>query len=682
MNEKRDVRGQLGRYLQWPLFLGVLVILMNVVVGAVDTGAGLAMCGFTAVYLVISVFLYLYRRRKLMAGLVEFSADYAWVQKNLLEELDIPYVVTDETGRFLWMNRKFTELSRENKVKGSSLTAMFPDVTKEMLLKLTESVSLHAGLGGRNYRIDMKPLKMGAYDEELELLEEGQDAQELLAVYLFDETDILQYQQEIYDQRMVAGLIYLDNYDEALESVEEVRRSLLMALIERRINKYINGLGGVVKKMEKDKYFFVIKQHYVAELREQRFSILDDVKSVNIGNEMAVTLSIGLGMGGETYGQNYEFARMAIDMALGRGGDQAVIKSAEKTEYFGGKTQQKEKTTRVKARVKAHALRELISTKEELLIMGHRLGDIDSVGAAIGIYRIATALDKKAHIVINDITSSVRPVIERFSESAGYPADMFLTSQEAENVVDGGTMLVVVDVNRPSITEAPQLLKMVKTIVVLDHHRQGSEIIDNAVLSYVEPYASSACEMVAEVLQYIADGIKMKPQEADALYAGIVIDTNYFNNQTGVRTFEAAAFLRRNGADVTRVRKLFRDEMVNYKARAQAVSQAEVFEGSFAISECPSEGIENPTIVAAQAANELLSIRGIKGSVVLSQYNGVIYLSARSIDEVNVQVMMEKLGGGGHRSIAGAQLKGVTMEDAKEQLKAVIREMIAAGEVQ
>ena len=262
-----------------------------------------------------------------------------------------------------------------------------------------------------------------------------------------------------------------------------------------------------------------------------------------------------------------------------------------------------------------------------------------------------------------------------------YPDDLFLKGEKAAELVDANTMLVVVDVNRPSITDAPQLLHMVRTTVVLDHHRQSSEIIEHAVLSYVEPYASSACEMVAEVLQYIADGIKMKPQEADAMYAGIVIDTNNFNNQTGVRTFEAAAYLRRSGADITRVRKLFRDEMSDYKARAQAVNHAEVFEGAFAISECPSEGVENPTIVAAQAANELLGIRGIKASVVLSYYNGIIYMSARSIDEVNVQVMMEKLGGGGHRTIAGAQLKGVDMEEAKNRLKAVIRDMMQKGDV-
>ena len=315
------------------------------------------------------------------------------------------------------------------------------------------------------------------------------------------------------------------------------------------------------------------------------------------------------------------------------------------------------------------------------MIMGHKLGDVDSFGASMGIYRIATSLNKKAHVVINDITSSVRPMMERFLNNPDYPDDLFLTGDKACDLVDANTALVVVDVNRPSITDAPELLTLAKTVVVLDHHRQSSEIITNAVLSYVEPYASSACEMVAEVLQYIADGIKIKPQEADAMYAGIVIDTNNFNNQAGVRTFEAAAYLRRCGADITRVRKMFREEMSDYKARAEAVRQADVYQGAFAISVCPSEGIENPTIVAAQAANELLEIKGIKASVVMSRYNNTIYLSARSIDEVNVQVMMERLGGGGHRTVAGAQLPGATVEEAKEKVKQVIKEMIEKGEV-
>ena len=503
----------------------------------------------------------------------------------------------------------------------------------------------------------------------------------LLAVYLFDETEVLSYKREIDNQKLVAGLIYLDNYEEALESVEEVRRSLLSALIDRKINKYISNMDGIVKKLEKDKYLFVIKQQYTEEIQENRFNLLEDVKTVNIGNEMAVTLSIGMGMNGSSYITNYEYARTAIDMALGRGGDQAVVKDGARIRYYGGKSQQLEKTTRVKARVKAHAMRELMDTKDKLLIMGHKIGDIDSFGAAIGIYRIATSFNKKARIVVNSVNSSVKPMMARFQNNPDYPDDLLMTGEEASDWADANTMLVVVDVNRPSIAEAPELLKQIKTIVVLDHHRQSSEIIDNAVLSYVEPYASSTCEMVAEVLQYIGDGIKIKPAEADAMYAGIVIDTNNFMNQAGVRTFEAAAFLRRNGADVVRVRKLFRDKLEDYKARAEAIQKAEIFKDYFAISECPAEGIESPTVVGAQAANEMLDIVGIKASFVLTELGDTIYFSARSIDEINVQIMMEKLGGGGHRTIAGAQLKDATIEEAKDKLKEIITVMLEKGDI-
>ena len=682
MNTKKKITGQLGLYLQWPLLLSVMIILMNGAIAVIDATAGLAMLGFTIFYLVISAFLYTYRRKGIMAGLVEFSADYAWIQRKLLMDLHIPYAITDENGRILWMNTQFARVIKGEKGKIKVISSMFPDINREYLSELQESASIHSTFGDSLYRVELKPVIIERDD-----IKPGTDStvlpkdKPLITVYLFDETEILRLGQEVNDQKMVAGLIYLDNYEEALASVEEVRRSLLMALIDRKISKYISRMNGIVKKMEKDKYFFAIKNKYVEELREQRFSILEEVKAVNIGNEMSVTLSIGLGRGGETYSQNYELARMAMDMALGRGGDQAVLKTQDKIEYFGGKSQQQEKTTRVKARVKAHALRELIETKDRLMIMGHKLGDVDSFGASMGIYRIATSLNKKAHVVINDITSSVRPMMERFLNNPDYPDDLFLTGDKACDLVDANTALVVVDVNRPSITDAPELLTLAKTVVVLDHHRQSSEIITNAVLSYVEPYASSACEMVAEVLQYIADGIKIKPQEADAMYAGIVIDNNNFNNQAGVRTFEAAAYLRRCGADITRVRKMFREEMSDYKARAEAVRQADVYQGAFAISVCPSEGIENPTIVAAQAANELLEIKGIKASVVMSRYNNTIYLSARSIDEVNVQVMMERLGGGGHRTVAGAQLSGATVEEAKEKVKQVIKEMIEKGEV-
>lgn len=680
MKDKGRVRGKFRLYLQWPLFLSALLIILSLVVGLVSVKAGIIVSAFTVVYIGIALWLYFSRKKGIASGLVEYSTAYNQKQLQVMEEMLVPYAVVDESGRILWKNQEFMRLLGDDKPAQKNLLAMFPEIKREQLATDGEVVTLHSAYGGRNYRIDLRQV---AIDSEKEVagarLEDFESY--VTVVYLLDETQTLKYMQQINDQKLVAGLIYLDNYDEALESVEEVRRSLLTALIDRKINKYISSMNGIVKKMEKDKYFFAIKQQYMPKIQEDRFSILEDVKTVNIGNDMAVTLSIGIGMNGDTYSQNYEYARTSIDMALGRGGDQAVVKDAEKIQYYGGKAQQMEKTTRVKARVKAHALRELMENKDRLLIMGHRLSDIDSFGAAVGIYRIATAMNKKANIVVNEVTSSVRPMMDRFVGNSEYPEDLFLTGQKAAELVDGGTMLVVVDVNRPSITDEPALLKLVKTIVVLDHHRTSSEIIDSAVLSYVEPYASSACEMVAEILQYIMDGIKVRPAEADAMYAGIVIDTQNFTNQTGVRTFEAAAYLRRSGADITRVRKLFRENMVDYQAKAEAVRLAEVYMDSFAISVCPSDGLDSPTIIGAQAANELLEIRGIKASVVLTPYNGVIYYSARSIDEVNVQVMMEKLGGGGHRTIAGAQIADISVEEGKERLKAVIRQMLEEGEV-
>ena len=681
MKENMKIRGQLRTYLQWPIILSVFLLAANLAVGIVSPAAGLVMSGFTVIYVLVALWLFIYRRKRLMGGLVEFSAEYAWVQKQLLYEMAVPYAIADTEGHFLWLNHSFSEIVGEDKNCRKNIAAVFPELTREFLDEMDEKTSVHSSFDGRFYRIDIQQvalsetegMKLGAVDED--------SGEMLLVLYLCDETEILRCKQQINNQRLVAGLIYLDNYDEALESVEEVRRSLLVALIDRKITKYFMAMEGIVKKLENDKYLFVIKQQYTKEIQESRFSILEDVKTVNIGNDMAVTLSIGMGMNGDSYIRNYEYARTAIDMALGRGGDQAVVKDGTKIRYYGGKSQQLEKTTRVKARVKAHAMRELMDTKDKMLIMGHKIGDTDSFGAAIGIWRIATSFNKKARIVINGVNSSVKPMMARFENSSDYPEDLFLTGEEAAEWADSNTMLVVVDVNRPSITEAPELLKQIKTIVVLDHHRQSSEIIDNAVLSYVEPYASSACEMVAEILQYIVDKPKLKNIEADAMYSGILVDTDNFVIKAGVRTFEAAAYLRRAGADVTRVRKMFREDANDYRAKADAVGQAKIYMDEYAISVCHGEDTSAPTVVCAQAANELLNIKGIKASFVLTQYNQMIYISARSIDEVNVQVIMEKLGGGGHMNVAGAQLKDISMEMACERIRDTLKEMKESGEI-
>ena len=433
--------------------------------------------------------------------------------------------------------------------------------------------------------------------------------------------------------------------------------------------------------MEKDKYLIVMRKKALRQLEEDHFDLLEDAKTVKIGNEMAITLSIGIGLDGLSYAQNYEFARNAIDLALGRGGDQAVVKNPENVTYYGGKSRQVEKSTRVKARVKAQALKEIIGSRDTVFIMGHRLGDPDSFGAALGIYRIAKTLNRKAYIVLNERTISLRQVLSLFEKNENYDKDMIIDSIHAMEYVTDNSALVVVDVNRPSITECPELLKKCKSIVVLDHHRQGKEVIENATLSYVEPYASSACEMVSEILQYTGENIKIRPEEADAIYGGIVVDTNNFTNRTGVRTFEAAAFLRRCGADVTRVRKLLRDDVVSYRAKADAVSHAQIYLDAYAISVCSADDAQSPTVVGAQAANDLLNIKGVKASFVLTRYQNEIFISARSIDEVNVQLIMEKMGGGGHLNVAGCQLENTSIEEAIATLKDTIDKMTEAGDL-
>jgi len=683
MKKRIKLKGRIKTYLQFSIYLGGLLLVVNAGIVAIDYRAGLLLGFFTLFYFAVTLSLYFYNKPVIMNELVSFATQYGQIQKRILRELELPHALLDDTGKVIWTNVAFENIIHQPKGYNKTITALFPSITRDKLPdnEGVEEAQYELTYDSKEYIAKFKRISLKEMAENSAMIEaEGYEGY-LIAVYLFDETALHIALQEVDDQSLSVGLFYLDNYEEALESVEEVRRSLLIALIDRKINKYIAALDGIVKKLEKDKYLVVMRKKSVAQLQSARFDILEDVKTVNIGNEMAVTLSIGVGLDGLTYAQNYEFARNAIDLALGRGGDQAVLKTPESIIYYGGKSQQVEKNTRVKARVKAHALKEIIAGKDKVLIMGHRMADVDSFGSAVGIYRIAQALDRKAHIVLNDVSNTLQPLVDLFKNNPEYDSDMIVGSSQAMEIAGNNAVLVVVDVNRPSITECPDLLRVCKSIVVLDHHRQGTDTIENATLSYVEPYASSACEMVSEILQYTADNIKIRTEEADCMYSGIMIDTNNFMSKTGVRTFEAAAFLRRSGADVTRVRKMFREDAAEYKAKADAVSQAEIYRQSFAISVCLSEDVQSPTIIGAQAANELLNIKGVKASFVLTDYQGKIYVSARSIDEVNVQIIMERMGGGGHMSIAATQLEGISMAEAIGSLKSTIDTMIEEGAI-
>ena len=666
-------------YMQWPLIMTILLLAMNIWMYMTDQKAGLTMTVFVIIYVVIVGLLYFYNRSLILADLIQFSTQYKGIQNTLLKELTVPYAIILEDGHILWKNDRFSEIvdGREKFIQ-----KVIPELNKGIFPKDDETRSeLEITYKERDYQVELRRISLEGFSESERMLQIPKEKEYFIALYMRDVTELNSYIRENEDQRLIAGLIYIDNYDEVMESVEEVRQSLLVALIDRKINKYINDVDGIVKKLENDKYFFVVKKESYRKFEADRFSLLEEVKQVNIGNARSATLSIGLGLNTATYALSYNYARMAIDLALARGGDQAVIKDCKGITYFGGKKEQTAKNTRVKARVKAEALREFIVAKDQVIVMGHKISDPDSFGACMGIYRAAVALEKKAHIVINDVSTSIKPLYDEIAQSSVYGKDIFLTSGEALDYISDSAMVVVVDTNKPQMTECPELLKRSKTIAVLDHHRQSSTVIDNAVLSYIEPYSSSTCEMVAEVLQYIVDDIKVPSIEADCLYAGIMIDTRNFMNRTGVRTFEAAAYLRRCGADITRVRKMFRDDMESYRAKAEAMRMAEVYREQYAIAECPSD-IASPTVLAAQTANELLDINGIKASFVLTEYAGKIYISSRSIDEINVQLIMERMGGGGHLNVAGAQLTGCTISEAKHAIMRTIDEMLEEGDIQ
>lgn len=686
MQEKTVLKKEIEKYLKFPFTLAILLIAMNVVVYGYDLKCGISITVFVVLYLLVATYMYFRKRPTIMSDLVAFGFAHGSVQNELIRELSIPYTLVDHTGRILWSNKAFYEaVGSDRQHMRKHIQHIFADITIELLEMQPEDGNqrvVHISQEGHNFRVELRRIEV----HELLSPDMKPDVRQedvLYAIYLYDETELIETLEEKAKVKLVVGHIYIDNYEDAMESTEEVRRSLLIALIDRKITKYMQSADAIIKKLEKDKYIFVCQQQHLDELQQGKFSLLDEVRSINIGNETPVTLSIAVGIDPErdSYTTAYEYSHMAMDLALGRGGDQAVIKKGDRIVYYGGKTQSAEKNTRVKARVKAHALKEMLITRDKVLIMGHKKPDIDCLGAALGIFRLATLLDKEAHIVINEVTSSIRPAMNSFVGNSSYPKELFFNSEQALAAVGPNTVLVVVDVNRPSYTECEELLYRTRNIVVIDHHRQGGEGIEHATLSYIEPYASSACEMVAEILQYSVDKPKLRPAEADAMYAGILVDTDNFVTKTGVRTFEAASFLRKSGADMTRVRKSYRMDLEGFRQLSEGVSRAEILMDHFAISEVPEEGVDSPTVLAAKVANKLLDVENVRASFVLSKIGNVVYISARSIDDVNVQVIMEQFGGGGHGTVAGAQLKDVTMEEVKARLREQLEKLRAEGEL-
>lgn len=675
MNKKHNLKiGYVIKgYLAFPIAVGVVILALGIGFLFVNKTAAFVTLIVFAAYAVIAAIFITVNYKRLMSGLLKFVRSYENMERELIDDFPIPYAVTDIKGDIILYNELFSMMYDEEN-DSRNLCDIFPEIEPEDLDFMEDTTDISVIYGKRNYRVNIRKMDIDRRILDTKIALPPRADMKIYVVYLFDETEIINMVRKGIEERLVVATVYIDNYEETLDQSADVKRSLVSAMVDRAINVYFQNANALVRKIEKDRYFVVFKHKYLSVFQRDKFKLLDDVKKIDTGSDIPATLSIGIGVG-DDYMKNSENARLALELALGRGGDQAVIKDGERIYYYGGKTKQVEKNTRVRARVKAIALKELLEDAGHVVIMGHKGCDVDCFGAACGIYRVAKSIGKDAYIILNDLNNAVRPVISKFKADEEYKS-VFIRSSEAEAYVDMNTALVIVDANSPGYFECPELLEQTKTIMVIDHHRQSGERIDSLVFSYQEPGASSASEMVTEIIKYVSENIKIKKIEAEALLAGILIDTNYFSKDTGIRTFEAAAYLKKEGVEVGDIKNMFKDSFEEKVAKADALKNSELLSDRFAITVCNAEGLGNPTVTAAQVANELLEINGIEGSFVLADISGIIYISARSLGDVNVQLVMEKMGGGGHMNSAGVQIEKGTVAEAKKNLISIVKKMI------
>ncbi len=647
-----------GFYLWVILFLVVIITKLNPL---------MSIPGYVVfVFLVIYNYKSTHIRNREIAKYIEtltFNIDCA--TKDTLLNFPMPLVLAELDGTAVWYNSSFKGMFDDDKFLQKTISGIVSDIRPEITEGDCINISKDVTINNHFYTILGSLVKIDDDNTEHSII---------VMLYFIDNTDLINERQKYEDNKNTVGLIVIDNYDDLMQSLEDSKRPQIMAEIEKSIAGWLVHTGGVLKKFERDKFLCIFAFKYLKELEEKKFEILETVKEINFGNKIPVTLSIGMGINAETILENMQNANASIDIALGRGGDHVVIKDGDNFRFFGGRTRELEKRTRVKARVIAYALRGLIDQAPSVLIMGHENADIDCLGAALGIYRIVKSRDKRVNIVLNHSNPNIDAVLNKLGKEPEY-SNVFVGRNEALDIITKKTLLIVLDTHRPSFTETPELLKMTDQIVVIDHHRRGADYIQDVVLSYHETYASSTCELVTELMQYLEEKIRLTSIETEALYAGIVVDTKNFIFKTGVRTFEAASYLRRQGVDTVSVKQLFQNDLKTYITISNIVKDAEVVYDNIAISTCPSN-IKNAQLIAAQAADQLLSLAGLIAAFVLSSNEGEIVISGRSLGEINVQMILEKLGGGGHMTVAGAQLENVTIEEARQSLKNAIYEYI------
>lgn len=607
-----------------------------------------------------------YIRQKEITRYIEnltFNMDAA--SKDTLLNFPMPLVVVELDGTIIWYNSNFRVLFKGEQLLENTISSFVADLHPDNLVNENSNLSKEIDINGRHYLVLGNFVKTGDKPEMEKYI---------LMLYLIDNTELVETRGRYNEEKMAVGIAVIDNYDDLMQSMPDSNRPLALAEIEKKITQWMGFTHGINKKYERDRHLFIFEYKHLKEFENKKFEILDTVKEINVGNKIPVTLSLGFGVNGESPLENFQYASAAIDIGLARGGDHVVIRNGEDYSFYGGKTRELEKRTRVKARVIAYALRELIDQAPFALIMGHENGDVDSLGASLGIYRIVKNRGKEAFIVLNHSNNTIDTIVGKIVKEPEYNG-IFVGESEALNRMNRKTLLIVVDTHRPGFTESPELLKYTDQVVVIDHHRRGADFIQDAVLTYQETYASSTSELVTELLQYVEEKAKLNPVEAEALFAGIVVDTKNFTFKTGVRTFEAASFLRRQGVDTVSVKQLFQNDLQTYITISDVVKEAELLSENIAISVCPPN-VEQAQLISAQAADQLLTLTGIKAAFVLTSISNEVFISGRSLGEINVQMILEKLGGGGHQTVAGAQLEGISLQEAKEKLKHGIIEYI------
>lgn len=653
MNGKRIMRMlslNVGYYL-WVIFLLALVtFLFDYRVAAFEMAIFIAL-----------TFYYLRTNRSRKTQIAEYvnslTLEVDSATKDSLVNFPLPVVVLQLDGMIAWYNDQFSNMLGGQELFETSINEFVPELDLDNFHKDDSRVTCDVEHNGRYYHIFGNIAKIGETSSEY-----------LVVLYWDDRTSYELIKEKYYKEKFVSAIVVIDNYEDLMQDTPAADKLKLTASIEEALAQWAQQTNGILKKYEKDRFFFYFEKQYLDEFITKNFDILDTVREINVGNKIPATLSIGIGYGGGTMAENDAFSYSALDMALGRGGDQAIIKDNEQYYFYGGRSKEVEKRTRVKARVIAYAIRELITNTDDIIIMGHRNADIDVLGAALGLYRAIENTGKHARILMETYNQTVKRMLDQLDESYD---EVFITRTFARELVTKGTLVFVVDTHKHTLVEEPALLDIAERIVLIDHHRRSTDFIENAVIVYHEPYASSASELITEVVQYMDENVNLQPPEAEALYAGIFMDTKNFTFKTGVRTFEAASYLRRVGVDTIAVKKLFQVDLSTMIEKLSIIGQAQIYRDTIAISVCQQQSADMQTIVA-QAADDLLNLTNITSSFVICDTGDSVIISGRSLGDINVQVILEKLGGGGHMTIAGAQLQNTTAEQALDLLHAAI----------